>query len=229
MEKALHLHLRERGYYLIKHLTKVIPVRYTGLFYIAGGAIAGPPITDIDIYPGLGWTLPLINASIIVSTKNATTYDTKPWPVQTCKYIKSDLVSLINSFDYSHIQAGISVSWPDKLVHEVAWTPAYIESRVTGRIEFTGSDYPLSSLIRAEKYHKRGTMSRQDYLRAVFATLTAIVERGFTDYDDFKDQLDAVDLAIAPEDLQDCRDDLLALYNTLRSNGAQPRYAVPTE
>jgi len=42
-----------------------------------------------------------------------------------------------------------------------------------------------------------------------------IVDRGFADYNDFKNQLDAVNLGLVPEDLDGCKDILRKLFDVL--------------
>ena len=73
---------------------------------------------------------------------------------------------------------------------------------VTEKSYFTSSDYPLSSLIRLQKYVERGKFAGKSWIWDAIKILTAIIRRGFEDYEDFKDQLDAVDLGLLPEDFQ---------------------------
>ena len=63
-----------------------------------------------------------------------------------------------------------------------------------------GSKYPLSSMLRAGKYYKRGLMTRNQYMHCVVRALAATIKRGFIDIPDFKDQLDAIDLQLVEED-----------------------------
>lgn len=77
---------------------------------------------------------------------------------------------------------------------------------------FVGSEYPLSSLIRLVKYAKRGLYpKRRDYTADILRILTAIIERGYSGYEDFKDQLDAIDLGYEGEET-------VALWNALRDH-----------
>lgn len=52
----------------------------------------------------------------------------------------------------------------------------------------------MSSLIRAHKYAERGWLSNSDYRRTVCEILNNIIVRGFHNYNDFKDQMLAIDL-----------------------------------
>ncbi len=90
---------------------------------------------------------------------------------------------------------------------------------------FVGSEYPLSSLIRLVKYAKRGLYpARRDYLADMLRILTAVVERGYSDYEDFKDQLDAIDLNYEGEEVAGLwhavRDHLL--YRSKKDTGESP-------
>ena len=59
----------------------------------------------------------------------------------------------------------------------------------------------------------------QYYLMETLKVLRDIVSRGFTDYEDFKDQLDAVDLGLLPEDIKQLDNDVLMdLFELLRKD-----------
>jgi hypothetical protein len=187
-----------------------------GEFYLAGGCLANKTINDVDVFPLNGITFLNDNVKIISKTANAITFATKPWPLQTCRYgVGKSLKQLVDSFDYSHIQVGVYVK--DKVVADSYYTDEYILSKVSGRTRFLGSEYPLSSLIRAGKYYNQGIMNRHEYIRSVLHSLGATVKRGFKDYNDFKDQLDAVDLGLLPEEMDEvAKTELMALFNGLR-------------
>ena len=56
------------------------------------------------------------------------------------------------------------------------------------------------------------------YYTAVINILANIIQRGFKDYDDFKDQLDAVDLGLLEEDYKDAKEDFLKLFEMLNKS-----------
>ena len=174
-------------------------------FYLAGGSMSGD-IIDLDVFPVEGTGDGFAAMGTIVSdTRNAATYSCSPWPIQVCKYRKPTLAALVESFDFAHIQVGATVRLLNghATVIDVAFTQAFLDAKAIGSSWFTGSDYPLSSLIRAAKYHKKGVLARSSHIRATIDTLTAVVKRGFLGYDDFKDQLDAVDLGLVPEEFRE--------------------------
>lgn len=129
-------------------------------------------------------------------TKNAISFTFDGTRIQCCKYSKQTLQQLVESFDFAHIQIGVLVDIIDTcgIVSEVYYTPEWLESRVLRKTEYTGSEYPLSSLIRAHKYAERGWLSNSNYRKTICEILTSLISRGFHDYEDFKDQMLAVDL-----------------------------------
>lgn len=189
----------------------------TGTYYVAGSAIATRDISDIDVYPAgdLPFNLPK-GAKVLAATKNALTIANDP-PIQFCQFKKPSLDALIESFDFAHVQAGAAIENGE--VTAVAWTDAFVAANACRTSEFTGSEYPLSSAIRIMKYHKRGELTRGSSIRSMIDIVHAIVSRGFKDYDDFKDQLDAVDLGLLPESLAEIdKVKLLKLFELLRKD-----------
>lgn len=187
----------------LNELYGIIGNRYT----IAGGAILAQEPHDYDIYATdqhepldllaiqanaekRGWTK-------VSQTKNALTMrDLRGRIFQFCTYAKCDTSDLIRTFDFAHCQAGIDVTLreykPFCLFH---CTSEFMQAMMLQKTFFVGSEYPLSSLIRLVKYVKRGLYpTRRDYMADIFRIMTAIVDRGYSDYEDFKDQLDAIDL-----------------------------------
>jgi hypothetical protein len=204
-----------------------------GRFFIAGGALTSS-ITDIDIFPAKDATKYGCHGSgelfciptVLSKTPNAITYDCKPWAVQVCNYVYASLKELVDSFDFAHIQVGAECATESILVgdtltypttvKDVYFTDAFVQSNAIGTSWFCGSKYPLSSLIRAGKYMKRGQLSRSSHIRAVIDIVAALAKRGFNGYDDFKDQLDAVDLGLLPSELSEVeRASLLELFEAL--------------
>ena len=181
--------------------------RTTRMFYIAGGSLSRC-IADVDIFPvgDDAFADVIKECKVVFQSRNATTIEFDPWPVQFCTYKRASLAELIASFDFAHIQIGATIQADGKYltVQEVTWTEAYVQAHAAQTTWFTGSQYPLSSLLRAEKYFRKGVLTRGAYVRAILETLPEIIERGFANWDDFKDQLDAVDLGLLPEELAEC-------------------------
>jgi hypothetical protein len=223
--------VKRRAFYIAEKLSTMFSSK-NGLdavtIIIAGGCL-GSHINDVDIFrctsadPEL--PAPFDRDSnkpfpLITSSRNARTYETKHWPIQLCNYAKTSPQELVESFDFAHIQAGavVRVGGPsgECEVKSVHITQAFIVARATETTWFTGSDYPISSVIRAGKYYKSGVMSRGVYLRAVLDAMGAAVDRGVQNYDDYKDQLDAVDLGLVGEEMgQVERAGLLKLFEGL--------------
>lgn len=178
-------------------------------FYIAGGCF-GKQVRDIDLFPVINIPFtPNLSEDRYVTlaeTANALTILYKKVVIQFCKYNHLTLESLIDSFDFAHIQIGCKVVINQRqeiIIDELYCTNDYLVAISANTTYFTGSNYPLSSLIRLLKYNKRGKMSKGKSIAETLRIVTAIVDRGFTNYDDFKDQLDAVDLGLVPEDLKE--------------------------
>ena len=186
-----------------------------GEFFLGGSAIATNLISDIDIYPAGSAIFHIPDsAPVLYSSKNATTISNKP-PLQYCKYKHDTLDELIESFDFAHVQAGAYIV--DGQVSKVAWTNNFVVANAIRSSEFTGSAYPLSSAIRLLKYNNREELTRNSSIRAMLDILCAIVKRGFKDYEDFKDQLDAVDLGLTPDDLDEVsKAKLMDLFEALK-------------
>jgi hypothetical protein len=197
-------------------------IRAAGIhsFYVAGNSLNKQSPNDIDIFPvdAFFTAEQASNLGVVVSeTKNATTVKVnlntalhhhtvdgineidvsgKTVTVQLCNYKHENLEKLVNSFDFSHIQIGALV---DDYDIKIYCTEAYKDAKMCQTTEYVGSEYPLSSLIRAFKYAKRGDFAGNSHIFSVFKLLNDIIGRGFKDFDDFKDQLDAVDLGLVPE------------------------------
>lgn len=184
-----------------------------GTYYIAGSAIASSKIRDIDVFPVKFQPFDIPVEGRIVTTKNAVTIKNKP-PIQFCSYKKNTLRELIKSFDFSHIQAGAHIQGGE--VMGVDYTEEFLYSKASGNSSFVGSEYPLSSLVRLPKYYKRGELSRSALIGSTLTILHHIVERGFKDYEDFKDQLDAVDLGMIPEELDELSEKMNLLNELFR-------------
>lgn len=189
-------------------------------FYVGGNSLNRNPPNDIDIFPveSLFTKDQAAKLGKIVSdTKNAITVKVnidktlhhqtvdgtndievngKTITVQLCNYLHDSLENLVDSFDFSHIQVGAKVV-PNNI--DIYYTDKYEESKLCQSTEYFGSEYPISSLIRTFKYAKRGDFAGDSHIFSVLKILADISCRGFANYDDFKDQLDAVDLGLVPE------------------------------
>lgn len=157
---------------------------------------------------------------VLTRTKNALTIKYFDTVYQFCSYWKGSLEKLVSSFDFAHVQVGalIRVSCnvegdPDEkdfkqdfesenyyLIKQVYWTEEHMKSLCIGNTFYVNSEFPINSLIRLSKYVKYGDFKNRTYIVSILKILTEIIDRGFKDYDDFKNQLDAVDLGLLEED-----------------------------
>jgi hypothetical protein len=113
--------------------------------------------------------------------------------------LKPTLKELVNSFDFAHVQVGVRFGGNGEPPHVdgVYFSDDFVSSNVERGTYYTGSEYPTSSLVRMGKYSSRGKFSKKEYLMSTLKILSDIVNRGFRDYDDFKDQMDAIDLGLS--------------------------------
>lgn len=198
-----------------RRMEKRIPYAFMNKFlcsesvYIAGNACNIGTPNDIDMYPAeskdqFRKVLEDIRGSdevkILSETANAVTLQYNGCVIQLCHYFQSSLAGLVDSFDFSHIQIGISLSYDEQWsISDVYYTGKYLEAHILHTSEYTGSLYPLSSLMRVFKYAKRGDFAGNSYKVAVVNILRDIISRGWDDYSDYKDQCDAVDLMLLQE------------------------------
>jgi hypothetical protein len=193
-------------------------------FYIGGNSLNKMSPNDIDVFPVNDNDFSIspfsesskVGLEIICKTKNATTthirYKGEYFTIQFCNYYHESLESLVNSFDFSHIQVGLHVQNDHLYSSNVYFTDDYLKSKAIESTEYTKSDYPLSSLIRLIK-------SGKSYIFSMIKIINDIIDRGFIDYNDFKDQLEAVDLGLLPEKFEDVElKDLWELFNLLKKS-----------
>jgi hypothetical protein len=183
-------------------------------YYIAGNSLNTGNPNDIDIFPTTENQFVNLKSKVndewdkVVSvSKNAVTIIHKNVAYQFCNYYHESLEDLVNSFDFSHIQIGGEIKIEEDFndspseFKDLFMSEDYIQSKIIGDTEYLGSEFPTSSMIRIFKYFKRGDFSGKSYIVSVINILVNIAERGFKNYEDFKDQLDAVDLGLLPSDL----------------------------
>lgn len=188
-------------------------------YFVAGNSCNAAVPHDFDIYPWgtrfdfdeISLRIESVGGYVITATRNALTVNIGGKVIQFCNYYKADLISLIESFDFAHIQIGVAVKieWrpgegPDdrggyesSTVRYVEYTDNWVRAHMLETTWYTGSEYPLSSLLRLNKYIQRGCyVNNHEYKKDVLRILNDIIKRGYTDYEDYKDQLAAVDLLL---------------------------------
>jgi hypothetical protein len=215
-DKALYIWKNSREYFQADFCPPAI--------IIAGGCLAGE-INDVDVFrliadPKMNGFLDI--DKIVAQTRNAITCAGGKWPLQVCNYSKTTLKELVDSFDFAHIQVGVQIENAGSLFPDVKcvyFSPNFVEARLLDTSFYTGTAYPLSSLIRASKYKERGALNKHEYIKSVISILADVVERGYHNYDDFKDQLDAVDLGLLSEELDGVKkSDLARLFELLQKD-----------
>jgi len=198
-------------------------------FIVAGNSLNKDIPNDYDLYANGAFEFDF-NAiekkikddelgEILDETRNALTVKIDDTVVQFCKYKKDTLEKLVDSFDFAHIQIGAlfkiekyEYTFEERTEHRAIfkkvyasknWTKAKIYETTFYTEPELEDSYPLSSLIRIFKYQERGTFGDGSYTLAVLKILNQILKRGYKTYDDFKDQLSAVDLMVLSKDESD--------------------------
>lgn len=209
-------------------------------YFVAGNSCNASAPHDFDLYPlyvkefdfkGIKSRIESVGGYVIIETRNALTVNIGGKTIQFCNYWKSDLINLIKSFDFAHIQIGVAVNiewrpgdFKDDLggyerstIKSVEYTDNWQRAHMLETTWYTGSDYPLSSLLRTVKYFQRGAYAnKHEYKKDIINILNDIIKRGYSDYADFKDQLAAIDLLLLePEE----RKAALNLYLTCDNRG----------
>jgi len=158
-------------------------------FLLAGGALSWDDNPkDFDIY-GVGGRIDVtaLNVLKLSNSRNELTTEVGGQRVQFCSYWKETPQETIEAFDFAHCQAGAVFDGEGNLI-DVVSTPAFWESEREKATWYTGSEYPLSSLMRCMKFHKRGLFKDNAHKASALQILNDIVRRGFSDENDFVDQ-----------------------------------------
>ena len=189
-------------------------------YFVAGNSCNAAAPHDFDIYPNDGHIFNFLEVKsriesvggyVVCETRNALTVNIGGKVIQFCNYGKPNLISLIESFDFAHIQIGVAVkiewrpgNFKDDLggygsstICDVEFTDDWQKAHLLETTWYTGSEYPLSSLIRLSKYLQRGCYAKKhEYKKDVLRILNDIISCGYEDYEDYKDQLAAIDLLL---------------------------------
>lgn len=197
-------------------------------YFVAGNSCNTAAPHDFDIYPcgsdfdfrGIKSRVESVGGYVVIETRNALTVNIGGKVIQFCNYNKHDLISLIESFDFAHIQIGVAVEidwkpgspedgggYDGSAVKYVEFTDNWQRAHMLETTWYTGSDYPLSSLLRITKYFQRGYYAKKhEYRKDTLNILNDIISRGYRNYQDYKDQLAAIDLLLLePEEREAAR------------------------
>ena len=207
-------------------------------YFVAGNSCNAAAPHDFDIYPwgsnfdfkGIKSRVESVGGYVVIETRNALTVNIGGKVIQFCNYNKHDLISLIESFDFAHIQIGVAVEidwapgnpedgggYGGSTIKYVEFTDNWQRAHMLETTWYTGSDYPLSSLLRTTKYFQRGCYAKKhEYKKDILNILNDIIHRGYKDYQDYKDQLAAIDLLLLePEE----KEAALSLWKTCCDKG----------
>ena len=107
---------------------------------------------------------------VVYESANARTVKHDDTTYQYCAYQKP-FHKLIESFDFAHVQVGAVLDLKSHKITEVYFTDKYVRWLLTGKSCFTGSEFPLSSLLRAEKYKRYEVLNSHEFRTCVLTAL----------------------------------------------------------
>lgn len=171
-------------------------------FILAGGALSSDnPPKDFDIFLPEGKDISQVKDllqserpewGILAETKNAITAERYGQIIQFCTYRKETPEKLIDSFDFSNCQAA-AVFDSKGSIERIVYTEMFVKFVYDGFVQYTGSEYPLASLMRCAKFISRGVIKKSKRWKPIILDIiTDIVRRGFKDEEDFSDQCSSV-------------------------------------
>lgn len=215
-------------------------------YFVAGNSCNASAPHDFDIYPwgnnfdfkDIESRIVSVGGYVVCRTRNALTVNIGGKIIQVCNYWKSDLISLIESFDFAHIQIGVAVSidwrpgdfendiggYDCSTIKYVEYTDNWQRAHMLETTWYTGSDYPLSSLLRTVKYFKYGAYANKfEYKKDIINILNNIISRGYKDYQDYKDQLAAIDLLLLEHEEKEAA---FNLYSTCGERGLVKKFTA---
>lgn len=185
----------------LKHPEEIAAFLGSG-FILAGGALSSDnPPKDFDIFLPEGIYISQVQDliqsewpkwGVLSETKNAVTADHRGQIIQFCAYRKETPEKLIESFDFSNCQAA-AVFDRNGALERTVYTKMFATFVYGGLVQYTGSEYPMASLMRCAKFISRGVIKKSGRWKPIILDIiTDIVRRGFKDEEDFRDQCSSI-------------------------------------
>ena len=200
-------------------------------FFIAGGALVNDNPNDFDLFgvkerfdlKEIRKKLAGTSLTFLAETDNAiTVLGHGCQKIQFCRHWKRGMYDLVESFDFAHCQAAVKMSYVHKPSHyepiENIVMESFIFSAACRDTAYVGSEYPISSLMRAGKFYRRGLFAnKHSFEMSVINILIDIVKRGLFDADDIRRQFNSIS-----EGLSECEEASI-LKSLLHKNGEPPK------
>jgi hypothetical protein len=171
--------------------------------WVGGSSLIMDEPNDIDLFPDP--RCPHFKNAIhdglkdhlVFQSANADTYVVDGKKIQACSHAAASLEDLLKSFDFAHVQIGATIH--DGIIEGLLYTQDYHTATTAHTTYYTGTDFPLTSLIRLHKYTQRGLLTEGQRIYTTFEILADLANRGFTSYDDFCRQILGMDPAMGME------------------------------
>jgi len=217
--------LRDKAWKILTRMEYFKDALHGSLFFLGGSAIAASNPHDIDIFfssqeyigaasrwvdskagiftekvlVGQGTKKVIEGIKKIHNGENAYTFKcpTSDIPFQFIRIPFSSLEIMIDSFDFSHIQAGVEVVevMGKFKICQIYWTDAYEKSLEIGDSWYTGSNNPFSALYRLSKYHAKGEVSALSLKTQTIRIINDMFEQEYEGHDQVNKQLSAIGLS----------------------------------
>lgn len=149
--------------------------------FVAGGAIStlitNESFNDLDVYFESYDDLSTfcthyvkIDELVKIVTENAISFDGK---VQVIKKYWGDPVNMFHSFDFQHLHGYYNYDSDELII------PDYVYRLIANKeLIYTGSEFPVNSLLRIRKYLKRGwNIHSHSMLKIVFDIIKAYIKK----------------------------------------------------
>lgn len=184
-----------------------------GEFYLAGGALVNDNPVDFDLFgvkerfdlDKIKLKLARTHFAILNESENAiTVLGNNGQKIQFCRHWKNGMYNLVESFDFSHCQAAVRFTFyrtqAEYCVSETLVMDSFISAAACRDTAFVGSEYPISSLMRAGKFYRRGMFANyMSYKMCVIEILIATMQRGLFDVEDAQRQLYSISDGVGDE------------------------------
>ncbi len=210
--------LRDKAHKILARMEHFKDVLHNSRFFLGGSAVAASNPNDIDIFfqsqeyinAAIRWIdsrISVVTEDIpvdsefrkIYSGENAYTFKcpTSDVPFQFIRMPFYSLEIMIDSFDFSHIQAGIEVAevMGKFEIVQVYWTDAYEKSLEIGDSWYMGSDNPFSALYRLGKYHAKGEVSALSLKTQTIKIVNDIFEQEYIGSAQIRKQLSVIGMS----------------------------------
>jgi len=214
-------------------LDLVCPINVSvSVLWLAGSSLSDPEkASDFDFFVGEDILLCLegLERTDALQTDNAWSVDWEGRSYQFIEHSRHDartLEELIESFDFSHVQAGAEIIRGK--VSKVYVSDLFVSDRAAGTSTYRSEKTPISSLFRLMKYHRRGDIPTFDARRMIVQMVCAAIRHPPASVEEARRQLSGLDpTAEEQEGMGQLAEMLFAAYCESARDARQPPHDLP--